>query len=806
MAYICVLTRGGAVAGGWRMLLGSNNPHWDLRENLQKVQPKYGAAPFYKLGIETRNAPPYDVIITVSEGDLGLPSKEFYTLGEKDPVIAAYHTYLRDILAHMVASSTTKSQEYAKMIFNYERRIALDVMGVLREAAQGNASQPQIRTMQQLADEAPSRLMGPQDGTNETKTVQIGSASAEIIQCNFFYQHPRQTFAPNLILSRYVYMKLPILQTAQAMFRRKITENTQVLVSSPIALKMISQIITTTDKEILNNFVMWSVIRHFVPYMSHNFRQSLLEFEKVLYGVEHKQPIWHFCTKVVQQWMPYGLEALRENPKLVVHDREQQDYGGGGGGEDRRAVGMDSMDPYHSSRQVQEVTAYDEEMVRLMFYHIRDEYKGALNNANWVNQQLTKYIADKLSMMRVQIGIPEELLKSERTVNEFYNDVVLDELLFVDNVVTHWEFVKKRMDRMMDNGTDNERIAAELFPPSTFGSRRTPVANLKYSVGLNMVIIAKEKTREPYFHYKYPLSLNFARLGADISLVIHDAVNTLAEQFGNVEASRQPRHIRENVFDEEAQKCMTKKLQSIYLNTAHISNATKLHSYLELASTSMLAQSFQSLLEKIARNERLPVADIPEKSTYASLGLRHFRRQPGLQRYDEQQLFALAFLQRHCAVVPEGGAPLRFSKILADNDIPSADKFTLMWRNVPELAGTLDCSASSSGSVRRPVTAAAQVGATTTTNPGTGGSGGSRKRSSKKRKKPVPSASYYDPAFTWPQFPGAPPQYTPGGGSVVVPEVVAGVEVGPKTATVTAVTSKSGDIVYPKIDVNSIFF
>lgn len=627
--------------GGWRMLLGNNNPHWDLRENLQKVQPKYGAAPFYKLGIETRNAPPYDVIITVSEGDLGLPSKEFYTLDERHSVIAAYHTYLRDILAHMVASSTTKSQEYAKMIYNYERRIALDVMGVLRDAP-ANASQPQIRTMQQLADEAPS---------------------------------------------------LPILQTAQAMFRRKITENTQVLVSSPIALKMISQIITTTDKEILNNFVMWSVIRHFVPYMSHNFRQSLLEFEKALYGVQHKQPIWHFCTKVVQQWMPYGLEALRENPKLVVHERESvQEYGGG---DDRRSE-VNPIDPYHSSQQVQEDMRYDEELVRLIFYHIRDEYKSALNNANWVNQQLTKYIADKLSMMRVQIGIPAELLKSERTVNEFYNDVVLDELLFVDNVVTHWEFVKKRMDRMMDNGTENERIAAELFPPSTFGSRRPPVANLKYSVGLNMVIISKEKTREPYFHYKYPLSLNFARLGADISLVIHDAVNTLAEQFRNVETSL-PRHILENVFDEEAQKCMTKKLSSVYLNTAHISNATKLHSYLELSATSLLSASFQSLLDKITRNERIYVADIPEKSTYETLGLRTPRRQPGLQRYDEQQLFALAFLQKHCAV-PDKGA-LRFSKILVENYIPEADKFSLLWRHVPALADTLDCdSSSSSGS------------------------------------------------------------------------------------------------------------
>ncbi|XP_058444866.1 protein gone early [Malaya genurostris] len=621
--------------GGWRMLLGNNNPHWDLRENLQKVQPKYGATPFFKLGIDSRNAPPYDYIITVSEGELGLPSKDFYTLEERHPIIQAYHTYLRDILAILVESSTIKSKDYAKMIFNYERRIALDVMSVLREPS-GNGSIPQIRTMQQLADEAPS---------------------------------------------------LPILQTAQAMFKKKITENTQVLVNSPIVLKMISQIITTTDKEILNNFVMWSVIRHFVPYLSRDFRLSMQQFEKVLYGVQSKQPIWYFCTKVVQQWMPYGLEVLRENPGLIVHDRSEREY----------VEHQPVVDPYRSSQLVNDdQIRYDDELVKMIFYHIRDEYKSAIINANWVNEKLTKFITDKLSMMRVQIGIPGELLKSKKLINEFYNELVLDEMMFVDNAISQWGFVKLMMDRMLDNRTENERIASELYPPISFGSRWTPVAHLKYSIGLNMIIISREKTREPYFHYKYPISLNFARLGADISLVIHDTINTLTEQFRNTETN-QPKHILDNVFDDEAQQCMTKILPHSFHPT-RISNASKLHLYLELSAGSMLRQAFGTLLAKIDRNERIFESEISEKTTYDVLGLRQWRRQAGLRRYDQQQLFSLAYLQKHCAV-PDSGA-IRLTKLLVNNDIPETEKFHLLWNQVPSLAATLDCSSSSSGSGR----------------------------------------------------------------------------------------------------------
>lgn len=86
----------------------------------------------------------------------------------------------------------------------------------------------------------------------------------------------------------------------------------------------------------------------------------------------------------------------------------------------------------------------------------------------------------------------------------------------------------------------------------------------------------------------------------------------------------------------------------------------------------MLTQSFGSLLDKIDRNERIFESGISERTTYEVLGLRKGHRQPGLRKYDAQQLFTLAYLQKHCAV-PDSGA-VRLTKLLVDNDIPETEK------------------------------------------------------------------------------------------------------------------------------------
>ncbi|XP_055623689.1 protein gone early isoform X2 [Toxorhynchites rutilus septentrionalis] len=622
---------------------GRGLSRWDLPEHLAKAQAMYGVSAFYKIGIDTRNEPPFDYILTLTEGDLGMPNKEYYALDDSHPISQAYRTYLRDIYTNLMASTSTKAYHYADIIYNYEKRLALTVARFVNDAAD-NATRPRIRKLSQVADDKSTRW-------------------------------------------------LPINRTASAMFPLRITHDTPVLVDNPAVFKAITQVIQTTDIETLNHFVIWSVIQRYLPYMSSDLRQSRWEFDKVLYGVRTKPPFWHSCTELIQQWLPYGLEALRENPALIVPDSMTH------------PAEIDLPNPYHSSHLVtnEQHVQFDDELVKIMFYHVRDEYKQAVINADWINGNVSEYITDKLSRMRIQIGIPNDLLKSEQTLGEYYRELYMPEFLFMDNIVAQWESAKTTMNRLMGNVTEGERIIAELYPPIASGGRKAPVANMKYSISLNMVIISRQKLREPYFHIKYPLSLNFARLGSDISLVIQDAINTFAEQLKNIEGDKSQHFGLSsarlgNIFSKQAQRCVT-NVPSVPKGTPkdrqleRIGNVNRLNLYLEVSSVGMLTRAFETLVEKIHRNERIFESAISEKTTYELLGLRERHLQPGLRKYSEQQLYALAYMQKHCAVASV--STKRLTRLQLVHDIPETEKFDFIWHHVFSKASSMQCGSSS---------------------------------------------------------------------------------------------------------------
>lgn len=73
-----------------------------------------------------------------------------------------------------------------------------------------------------------------------------------------------------------------------------------------------------------------------------------------------------------------------------------------------------------------------------------------------------------------------------------------------------------------------------------------------------------------------------------------------------------------------------------------------------------------------------------------------------------------------------------------------------------------------------------------------------RQRATAARKRPLPSYSYYDPAFTYPYYGGA--QYS----QFPVPPYGSGTATGAGTTETNR--AAGGDVVHPRIDVNSIFF
>lgn len=107
--------------------------------------------------------------------------------------------------------------------------------------------------------------------------------------------------------------------------------------------------------------------------------------------------------------------------------------------------------------------------------------------------------------------------------------------------------------------------------------------------------------------------------------------------------------------------------------SGRLMNETRLNLYLGLSAVTVLTRAFGTLLSKIERNERIYEADILEQTTYEMLGLNRqpALRLPGLQPYDEQQLFTLTYLQRHCTADYNRH---RLTKLLIEHDIPEFDK------------------------------------------------------------------------------------------------------------------------------------
>lgn len=63
-----------------------------------------------------------------------------------------------------------------------------------------------------------------------------------------------------------------------------ITENTEVVITSEKYLADISQIIASTNQELLNGYLVWTLVRNYVPYLTKEFVTTINSFNTQLMG------------------------------------------------------------------------------------------------------------------------------------------------------------------------------------------------------------------------------------------------------------------------------------------------------------------------------------------------------------------------------------------------------------------------------------------------------------------------------------------------------------------------------------------
>lgn len=174
---------------------------------------------------------------------------------------------------------------------------------------------------------------------------------------------------------------------------------------------------------------------------------------------------------------------------------------------------------------------FDEDFIKMIFYHIRDTFRYAITDAAWIDSKFSDFVNRRLSNIRLQLGIPQSILRNHNYVQQYYHEFIINEINFMGNIQQHWNIEKKILGNLLKgNLTEENRIVFEMFSTSRNGDNR----KVKYLKDLNLVIVDREIMRPPYYHYKYPLAVNFARIGTDLTSILLEAAFEIGEEYKEI--------------------------------------------------------------------------------------------------------------------------------------------------------------------------------------------------------------------------------------------------------------------------------
>ncbi|XP_069683411.1 protein gone early isoform X2 [Periplaneta americana] len=408
--------------GGWHVLREFSIHSWDYRLALQKLQALYGVAPFFRVGVVPDPRNPAQSIIQVSPAGLGLPDRSYYYRQSDSQMVTAYMRHLRDVV-QLLGATTHAAERFSDTTFHFEKRIA-----EITPAAE-ELQEPETASIETVA-----RL---------------------------------QTLAPSV----------PLREILQAMFpQAKIGNATEVLLPSQSYIPNVSQVLSTTDRVSLNNYMMWVLALDYVPFLSREYRDTVSYFHKEMTGAKTVER-WEACVQILQRFMGFALASLQEQatPELA-----------------RRAA---------------------VDVVSEMFDATRSQLKRRLEQATWLQPELRAHALHKVDALDLQVGFPSNLLESSYR-DAYYSKLFVQKNDFFQNIQYGVEFLREAQQERLTRPVQEHRwldVMSHSPGPA-------------YVAAANAIVVPLPALVPPLFDPQYPLSVLYGGLGVQLASAMVSAV------------------------------------------------------------------------------------------------------------------------------------------------------------------------------------------------------------------------------------------------------------------------------------------
>ncbi|KAJ8256851.1 hypothetical protein COCON_G00190030 [Conger conger] len=384
----------------------------DFNELLYRTQGVYSTAVFFSLTVNVDDKNSSRNAIRIDQEGLTLPERTLYLGQDEDSVkiLAAYKALMERLLSMLGAhNATQKSRE----ILQLETQLANITASEFDEQRKDISTMYNRITLRQL-----------------------------------------QRIAPSLHWKRLL----------DRIFHDNLSENEEIVVLATDYLQKVSDIIKTTSKRVLHNYMLWRIVAALSEHLSTAFRSTIHEFSREIDGTERQLEPGRLCLTQANKHFGMALGAL-----FVQEHFSSQ-----------------------SRAKVQELVE-----------DIKHSLDVRLQELDWMDAETREAARAKLQYMMVMMGYPDFLLKPELIDQEYGFDV--NEKTYFKNILNSIKFNIKLSVKKIHEEVDK---TVWLLPPQAL--------NAYYLPNKNQMVFPAGILQPTLYDPEFPQSLNYGGIGAII--------------------------------------------------------------------------------------------------------------------------------------------------------------------------------------------------------------------------------------------------------------------------------------------------
>ncbi|XP_060929616.1 endothelin-converting enzyme-like 1 [Limanda limanda] len=397
-------------AAGWESEGAPQRPDFD--ELLYRTQGVYSTAVFFSLTVNVDDKNSSRNAIRVDQEGLTLPERTLYLGEDEDSVkiLAAYKALMERLLSMLGAQDSTQK---SKEIIQLETRLANITVSEYDDQRKDISTMYNRITLREL-----------------------------------------QRIAPSLHWKRLL----------DKIFLENLSEDEEIVVLATDYLQKVSDIINTTSKRVLHNYMLWRIVVALSEHLSTAFRSIIHEFSREIDGTEQQLELGRLCLTQANKHFGMALGAL------FVHQHFSS----------------------HSKAKVQELVE-----------DIKHSLDLRLQDLDWMDEATKEAARAKLKHMMVMTGYPDFLLKPELIDQEY--GFVVDEKTYFKNILNSIKFNIKLSVKKIHEEVDKN---AWLLPPQAL--------NAYYLPNKNQMVFPAGILQPTLYNPEFPQSLNYGGIGAII--------------------------------------------------------------------------------------------------------------------------------------------------------------------------------------------------------------------------------------------------------------------------------------------------